>query len=48
MAATGILGGILGRKFNRHLGPRGAERLFLGVNILILCICAYNFIKFIG
>ncbi len=43
MVLGGILGGIVGRSANRLLRTATVERLFLGLMVLIIGICLYNF-----
>ena len=47
MAAMGILGGIIGRSINKRIDAQVVDKLFLFMTFLILCICVYNFIRFV-
>ena len=42
MVGSGIFGGIVGRKINKHLSNRSVDRLFVIVLIVIIAICIYN------
>lgn len=47
MAVMGILGGIIGRSINKKIDAQVVDKLFLFMTFLILCICVYNFIRFV-
>lgn len=47
MVAMGFLGGLIGRKVNRRIDTAAVDKLFFGINVLILGICVYNFFRFI-
>ena len=49
MVAGGIGGGIVGRKLNKKMDNRAVDKLFIGLMVLIVCICIYNATRaFIG
>ena len=49
MIAGGIGGGIVGRKLNKKMDNRAVDKLFIGLMVLIVCICVYNAVQaFIG
>jgi len=49
MVAGGIGGGIVGRKLNKKMDNRAVDKLFIGLMVLIVCICIYNTVRaFIG
>ena len=49
MVAGGIGGGIVGRKLNKKMDNRAVDKLFIGLMVLIVCICIYNAVRaFIG
>lgn len=43
MVGCGILGGIVGRKINRQIDSNAVNKLFLGLLVVIMGICCYNF-----
>lgn len=45
MVAGGIGGGIVGRGFNRKMDNRAVDKLFMGLMLLIICICVYNAVR---
>lgn len=45
MAAAGILGGLLSAKIHRKLSAHATDRLFSGLLIVILIVCAYNAVQ---
>ncbi|MDC7224852.1 MAG: sulfite exporter TauE/SafE family protein [Spirochaetales bacterium] len=45
MILGGVGGGLLGSKFSRHMSNRAVDRLFMGVMVLIIGICFYNFLS---
>ena len=47
MVAGGILGGAVGRVFNRKLESRAVNQLFIGLMIIIMLICVYNTVRFL-
>ena len=47
MMAAGICGGILGRKLNKKLSNKDVDKLFIAFQVLVVLICAVNFIKMI-
>ncbi len=46
MVFGGISGGAAGRRINRKINGNTVNRLFLGLMMLILLICAYNIYQF--
>ena len=47
MVCCGILGGVVGRKINKKIDSRTVSKLFLGLMVVIMGICCYNFYRFI-
>ena len=47
MVCGGILGGMLGRKFNKKLSGPQVDRLFGGLLLVIVAICCYNSVRFL-
>jgi uncharacterized membrane protein YfcA len=47
MVCCGILGGAVGRKINKKIASQTVSKLFLGLMIVIMGICCYNFYRFI-
>ena len=47
MSLCGILGGMVGHAVNRRIDNRMVDRLFLGLLVIIMGICCYNFAKFV-
>ena len=45
MVAGGIGGGIVGRKLNKKMDNRAVDKLFIGLMVLIVCICVYNAVR---
>lgn len=45
MAAGGITGGILGRKFNKTIDDKVVDKLFVYCMAVIILICIYNIIR---
>jgi uncharacterized membrane protein YfcA len=45
MVFAGILGAMIGRRINRIISEPTVDRMFRGLNILIMLICIYNFRK---
>lgn len=48
MAAMGILGGVIGKKVYRKLDSDKIDVLFMGMLVVIMGICIYNFLRFGG
>ena len=42
MAGMGILGAILGRKLNKKISSQAVDKMFIGITVVIMCICVYN------
>lgn len=42
MVAGGIGGGIVGRTLNKKMDNKAVDKLFIGLMVLIVCICIYN------
>ncbi len=47
MIAGGILGGILGRQINKKIESNTVDRLFIGLLLVIICICIYNTVRYL-
>ena len=45
MVAGGIGGGIVGRKLNKKMDNKAVDKLFIGLMVLIVCICIYNAVR---
>ena len=45
MVAGGIGGGIVGRALNKKMDNRAVDKLFIGLMVLIVGICAYNTVR---
>ena len=45
MVAGGVGGGIVGRKFNKKMDNKAVDKLFIGLMVLIVCICVYNAVR---
>lgn len=48
MACCGILGGFAGRKVNSGIDDRAVDKLFIGLMVVIMGICVFNMIKYMG
>lgn len=48
MVLGGMLGGMAGRVLNRRLDSKAVTRLFIGLMLVIVGICLYNAVQFIG
>ena len=46
MVCCGILGGAAGRKINKKIDSQTVSKLFLGLMIVIMGICCYNFYQY--
>ena len=46
MVCCGILGGIVGRKINHRIHTQTINKLFLGLLVVIMGICCYNFFRY--
>lgn len=46
MVCCGILGGVVGRKINKKIDSQTVSKLFLGLMVLIMGICCYNFYRY--
>lgn len=46
MASMGVLGAVIGRKINKKISDETVDKLFSGLNVLIMLICVYNFIRY--
>lgn len=46
MALMAILGSVVGRKLLRHMDSAAVDRLYVFAIVLIMVICAYNFVRF--
>ncbi|MBE6037540.1 MAG: sulfite exporter TauE/SafE family protein [Clostridiales bacterium] len=47
MVCCGILGGAAGRKINKKIDSNTVSKLFLGLMVVIMGICIWNFIRFL-
>ena len=48
MAGAGALGGFLSSRLHRKLSAEVTDKLFIGLLVIILGICAYNAIRMLG
>lgn len=48
MACCGILGGFADRKVNSRIDDRAVDKLFIGLMVVIMGICVFNMIKYMG
>ena len=46
MVCCGILGGVVGRKVNNKIDSQTVSKLFLGLIVVIMMICCYNFFQY--
>ena len=46
MVCCGILGGVVGRKINKKIDSNTVSKLFLGLMVVIMGICCYNFFRY--
>ncbi|MBR5232207.1 MAG: sulfite exporter TauE/SafE family protein [Clostridia bacterium] len=46
MVMGGVLGGVIGHRMNEKLSAGQVDRLFVGLLLLIVCICMYNAARF--
>lgn len=46
MVVCGILGGVVGRRINKRIDSAMVNKLFLGLLVVIMGVCVYNFIQF--
>lgn len=46
MVCCGILGGMVGRKVNKKIDSQTVSKLFLGLLVVIMGICCYNFFRY--
>jgi uncharacterized membrane protein YfcA len=46
MVGCGILGGVVGRKINKKIASQTVSKLFLGLMVIIMGICCYNFYQY--
>ena len=46
MVCCGILGGAAGRKINKKIDSETVSKLFLGLMVVIMGICCYNFFRY--
>lgn len=47
MVCCGILGGVVGRKINKKIDSQTVSKLFLGLMVVIMGICCYNFFRYL-
>ena len=46
MVLCGILGGVVGRRINKKIDSQTVSKLFLGLLVVIMCVCCYNFLQY--
>ena len=46
MVFCGIMGGVVGRKINRRIDSQTVSKLFLGLLVVIMGVCCYNFFQY--
>ena len=46
MVCCGILGGMVGRKINKKIDSQMVNKLFLGLLVVIMGVCCYNFFRY--
>lgn len=46
MVCCGILGGMVGRKINKRIDSNTVSKLFLGLLVVIMGVCCYNFFQY--
>lgn len=46
MVFCGILGGVVGRKINKKIDSQTVSKLFLGLLVVIMGVCCYNFFQY--
>ncbi len=46
MASMGVMGAVFGRKINKKISDETVDTLFSGLNVVIMCICVYNFFRY--
>jgi len=46
MVCCGILGGVVGRQINKKIASVTVSKLFLGLMVVIMGICCYNFYQY--
>ena len=46
MVCCGILGSVIGRRINQKIDGQTASKLFLGLLVVIMGICCYNFFRY--
>ena len=46
MVCCGILGGMVGRKINKRIDSQMVNKLFLGLLVVIMGVCCYNFFRY--
>lgn len=46
MVCCGILGGMVGRKINKKIDGNTVNKLFLGLLVVIMGVCCYNFFQY--
>ena len=42
------IGGFAGRKVSSRIDDRAVDKLFIGLMVVIMGICAFNMIKYMG
>ena len=46
MVFCGIMGGVVGRRINRKIDSQTVSKLFLGLLVVIMAVCCYNFLQY--
>lgn len=46
MVCCGILGGMVGRRINKRIDGNTVSKLFLGLLVVIMGVCCYNFFQY--
>lgn len=46
MVCCGILGGVVGRRINKKIRSQTVSKLFVGLMVVIMGICVYNFFRY--
>ncbi|WP_409967977.1 sulfite exporter TauE/SafE family protein [Bengtsoniella intestinalis] len=47
MASMGVLGAVIGRSINKKISDETVDKLFSGLNVVIMFICVYNFFRYL-
>lgn len=46
MVFCGIMGGVVGRRINKKIASQTVNKLFLGLLVVIMGVCCYNFFQY--